>query len=133
MASRSIPAALVHKTRESDFGKIDTISTRSSLSNAISTLKRQSRELPFQVFFSWCYLKRLETRLEFQLVCSSGTVGSGGPWKRNWFELPAECSHLDLLSLFKHCRVGELVWAGGEGCAGKFYFNSKSLSFKQSH
>ena len=37
MASRSITAALVHKTRESDFGKNDTISMRSSSSNAIKT------------------------------------------------------------------------------------------------
>ena len=35
MTSRSIPAALVHKIRESDFGKNDTISMRSSSSNAI--------------------------------------------------------------------------------------------------
>ena len=37
MASRSIPAALGHKTRESDFGKIDTISMRSSSSSAINS------------------------------------------------------------------------------------------------
>ena len=36
MVSRSIPAALVHKTRESDFGKNDTISIRSPSSNAIN-------------------------------------------------------------------------------------------------
>ena len=42
MASQSIPAALVHKIRESDFGKNDTISMRSSSSNVISIA--ESRE-----------------------------------------------------------------------------------------
>ena len=42
LASRSIPAALVHKTRENDFCKNDTISMPSSSSNAIKQNQNQS-------------------------------------------------------------------------------------------
>ena len=48
MASRSIPTALVHKTRESDFSKNDTISMRSSLSNA-----KTNPVLNFSHIFLW--------------------------------------------------------------------------------
>ena len=49
--SRSIPAALVHKTRESEFGKNDTISMRSSSSNVkMAYYKIQAKQVEWVSF-----------------------------------------------------------------------------------
>ena len=102
MASRSILAALVHKTRESDFGKNDTISMRSSSSNAKISFHSHANKIHFHMksfALSLAFIMRCATTRGCPILCcGSGGTGFHGelePSGRRCRQMPGASNPID--------------------------------------